>query len=110
MLLPIGLLLGSHLAAKGSSEKVAFKSYHRKVVGEGALAARYFPGTVDAMPDPLSQQTPRPKVPGLYTPRRPTAKLRPADLGRQKGTTPTNPFSGNKVNLAKVVQASARKF
>lgn len=80
------------------AEKAAAKSLHRKVVGEGAVAPKAPQAqTADAMPDPLSAQAPRPKVPGLAVPRRPSVKFFPHDKGLQKGTIPTNPFSGNRV-------------
>lgn len=78
--------------------KVAAKSFHRKVVGEGAVAPKLPQAqTADAMPNLLSAQAPRPKVPGLAVPRRPSVKFFPHDKGLQKGTIPTNPFSGNRV-------------
>lgn len=80
-------------------EKQASKSLHRKVVGDGAIAAKVNPGTAEALPDPLSAQKPRPRVPGLPMPRRPSAKFFPRDKGLQKGTIPTNPFSGNRVRV-----------
>ena len=79
--------------------KEAAKSFHRKVVGEGAVAPKFNPGTAEALPDPLSEQAPRPKVPGLPIPRRPSVKFFPRDKGLQKGTVPVNPFSGNRVRV-----------
>jgi hypothetical protein len=79
------------------SEKAAAKSFQRKVIGEGAIAPKGHLGTAEALPDPLSEQKPRPRVPGLPVPRRPSVKFFPHDKGLQKGTIPAHPFSGNTV-------------
>lgn len=55
----------------------------------------FWKGAGLAMGNPMAQAAPRPEVPGLTVPRTPTAKLMPQDLGRGKGTVPTNPFRGN---------------
>ena len=47
------------------------------------------------MPDALGVQAPRKEVPGLVVPRRPAPRILPQNMGRGKGTVPTNPFSGN---------------
>lgn len=47
------------------------------------------------MPDALGIQAPRKEVPGLVVPRRPAPRILPQNMGRGKGTVPTNPFSGN---------------
>ena len=73
----------------------AANSYAQRVVGEGKMAPSVAGGGLSTMPDPAGQQKKRPQVKGLATPRRPRSGFSPADLGRQKGTPPTNPFSGN---------------
>lgn len=83
--------------AAPSGEKAASKTFYNKVVGEGAVAPKHQPGTLETLPDPTARQAPRPKVSGLSTPRRPSVKFFPHDKGLQKGTIPVNPFSGNKV-------------
>lgn len=52
------------------------------------------------MPEPAPP--PRAKVPGLVVPRIHTPRIMPQDMGRGKGTVPTNPFSGNWQKAAEV--------
>ena len=63
------------------------------------------------MPDVLGVQAPRKEVPGLVVPRRPAPRILPQNMGRGKGTVPTNPFSGNWQSLrpagAKVAATAA---
>jgi hypothetical protein len=47
----------------------------------------------------------RPKVPGLIVPRTAMPKILPHAMGRNKGTTPVNPFSGNMKVLNQVKKA-----
>ncbi len=89
----------------------AASSYAQRVVGEGVLAPPAAGGGVESLADPTSRPAKRPRVQGLVQPRRPRAAFSPADLGRQKGTVPSNPFSGNwqKVqNSTKLVPPSVK--
>ena len=45
-----------------------------------------------------SAQAPRPRVQGLVVPRWANPRILPHSTGRNKGTVPVNPFSGNKGN------------
>jgi hypothetical protein len=91
--------------------KAASKSFLRRVVGEGELAKGMspHPTDLDTLPNPLSEGPFRPRVSGMSQPRRPSSKFYPSHLGRQKGTVPTNPFSGNRMKWSGTKTASAGK-
>lgn len=91
----------SHLAGDAGLALGAGSLLSAKLREHRKAAAMQTPVTADA------NQAPRPRVKGMKVPRWASPRVQPGTTGRQKGTVPVNPFSGNWYKPAPTVMEAA---